>query len=69
MAQALRPLQPFTHADAFIGARVRAHRIASGMSQTALGARIRVSSSASRFLTRSRSHPLPVSRITLRECH
>ncbi len=46
MAQALRPLQPFTHADAFIGARVRAHRIASGMSQAALGARIRVSASA-----------------------
>lgn len=39
MAQALRTLTPFASADAFIGARVRAHRLASGLSQAVLGAR------------------------------
>jgi transcriptional regulator with XRE-family HTH domain len=46
MAQALRPLRPYDDPDAFIGARVRAHRLALGLSQTALGDRIRVSASA-----------------------
>lgn len=46
MAQALRELRPFDSADAFIGARVRAHRQALGLSQGALGGRVRLSGSA-----------------------
>jgi transcriptional regulator with XRE-family HTH domain len=46
MAQALRQLNPCGNADAFIGARVRARRLARGISQSALGARILLSGSA-----------------------
>ena len=46
MAQALRPLRPYDDPDAFIGARVRAHRQALGLSQGALGGRVRLSGSA-----------------------
>lgn len=46
MAQALRELRPFDSADAFIGARVRAHRQALGLSQAALGRRVGLSGSA-----------------------
>src|SRR5712691_5004573 len=37
MAQALRPLTPYLSGDGFIGARLRAHRLACGLSQAALG--------------------------------
>lgn len=46
MSQALRALNPFASANAFIGARVRAHRLAFGLSQSALGARTLSSGSA-----------------------
>jgi transcriptional regulator with XRE-family HTH domain len=46
MPQALRPLKPYLGADAFIGARLRAHRLASGLSQAALGAEVLLSASA-----------------------
>jgi DNA-binding XRE family transcriptional regulator len=46
VAQALRELRPYDSADAFIGARVRAHRLAIGLSQAALADRVKVSASA-----------------------
>lgn len=46
MPQALRPLKPFLSADAFIGARLRAHRLACGLSQAALGTGVPLSASA-----------------------
>jgi transcriptional regulator with XRE-family HTH domain len=46
MPQALRPLKPYLSADTFIGARLRAHRLACGLSQAALGAGVPLSASA-----------------------
>jgi hypothetical protein len=46
MAQSLRQVNAFASADAFIGTRVRAHRMAHGLSQSATGARIALSGSA-----------------------
>ncbi len=46
MPQALRPLKPYLSADAFIGARLRAHRLACGLSQAALGTGVPLSASA-----------------------
>jgi hypothetical protein len=50
MAQALRQLNPFVSADAYIGARVRVHRLAKGLSQAELGARVLLSSSGIRMI-------------------
>jgi transcriptional regulator with XRE-family HTH domain len=46
MSQALKALNPFASANSFIGARIRAHRLAFGLSQSALGTRTLSSGSA-----------------------
>jgi transcriptional regulator with XRE-family HTH domain len=59
MAQALRPLTPHRSADAYIGARLRAHRQACGLSQAALGADVLLSASAIHMLETGRRTLLP----------
>lgn len=58
MPQALRPLRPYQDADAFIGARVRAHRLACGLSQAALGSQALISASAVHMIETGQ-RPLP----------
>jgi len=59
MAQALRPLTPHHSGDAFIGARLRAHRLACGLSQAALGAEVLLSASAIHMLETGHRTLLP----------
>jgi hypothetical protein len=59
MSQALRPLRPYLSADAFIGARLRVHRVACGLSQATLGADVLLSASAVHMLETGRRALLP----------
>jgi transcriptional regulator with XRE-family HTH domain len=59
MSQALRPLTPHLSADAFIGARLRAHRLACGLAQAALGTEVLLSASAVHMIETGRRSLLP----------
>jgi transcriptional regulator with XRE-family HTH domain len=59
MAHALRSLTPLRSGDAFIGARLRAHRLACGLSQAALGADVLLSASAIHMLETGHRSLLP----------
>lgn len=59
MPQTLRPLNPYLGGDAYIGTRVRAHRLACGLSQAALGAGVLLSGSAIHMIETGRRCLLP----------